>query len=88
MLAVIATSKVEFISLIADVKAELKSDIAGLRLAVQTNRSEIIANRRLLGRFALHRHGDDGLPVTPLTDAMDPPEGTGDGSSSNGEGDG
>jgi hypothetical protein len=62
----------------ASLKAELKADIAGLRLEVRSNRAEIITNRRMLGRFALHRHGDDGLPLAPLTDTLDPPEGSGD----------
>jgi hypothetical protein len=62
----------------AALRAELKADIASLRLDVQANRAEIITNRRMLGRFALHRHGDDGLPLAPLTDTLDPPEGAGD----------
>ena len=62
----------------ASLKAELKADIAGLRLEVRSNRAEIITNRRLLGRFALHRHGDDGLPLAPLTDTLEPPDGSGD----------
>ncbi len=62
----------------ASLKAELKADIAGLRLEVRSNRAEIITNRRMLGRFALHRHGDDGLPLAPLTDTLEPPDGSGD----------
>ncbi|MDE2785937.1 MAG: hypothetical protein OXL37_04670 [Chloroflexota bacterium] len=62
---------------IAELRAELKGDIADLKLDIQANRNEITTNRRLLGRFSLHRHGDDGLPLAPLTDSLDPPEGTG-----------
>ena len=62
----------------ASLRAELKADIAALRIDVQANRVEIITNRRMLGRFALHRHGDDGLPLAPLTDTLDPPEGAGE----------
>ena len=78
---------------IAELRTELKGEIAHLRteiahlrtelkLDIQANRNEITTNRRLLARFALHRHGDDGLPLAPLTDTLDPPEGTG---GSNGE---
>ena len=70
---------------IADLRTELKGDIADLKLDIQANRNEITTNRRLLARFALHRHGDDGLPLAPLTDSLDPPEGTG--SSSEGDDD-
>ena len=67
---------------IAGLRAELKGDMADLRtelkLDFQANRAEIITNRRMLGRFALHRHGDDGLPLAPLTDTLEPPEGSGD----------
>ena len=67
---------------IADLRAELKGDMADLRtelkLDLQANRAEIITNRRMLGRFALHRHGEDGLPLAPLTDTLEPPEGGGD----------
>ncbi len=63
----------------AGLRAELKSDMAELRtelkLDFQANRAEIITNRRMLGRFALHRHGDDGLPLAPLTDALEPLDG-------------
>ena len=62
---------------IAKLRAELKGDIADLKLDIQANRNEITTNRRLLGRFSLHRHGDDGLPLAPLTDSLDPPEATG-----------
>ena len=72
---------------IADAKAESKADLASLKLDVQSNRAEIIANRRLIARFALHRHGDDGLPVAPLTDSLDPPEGTAGGNNGEGNGD-
>lgn len=74
---------------IVEVKAELKGDIANVRTEIvelrtelkldfQANRAEIITNRRMLGRFALHRHGEDGLPLAPLTNALDPPEGAGE----------
>ena len=67
---------------IGDLRAELKGDMADLRtelkLDFQANRAEIITNRRMLGRFALHRHGEDGLPLAPLTDTLEPPEGSGD----------
>ena len=63
----------------ANLRAELKGDMADLRtelkLDFQANRAEIITNRRMLGRFALHRHGDDGLPLAPLTDALEPLDG-------------
>ncbi len=63
----------------ADLRSELKGDMADLRselkLDFQANRAEIITNRRMLGRFALHRHGDDGLPLAPLTDALEPLDG-------------
>ena len=69
---------------IARVEAELKGDIARLKAdinqideTVAGNRFEILTNRRLLARFALHRHGDDGLPLAPLTDSLEPPEGSG-----------
>lgn len=55
--------------------AESNSDLSG---KIQANRAEIIANRRLLYRFSLHRHGDDGLPLAPLTDALEPPDFSGD----------
>ena len=45
---------------LAELRAELKSDLAGLQSQIASNRNEIITNRRMLGRFALHRHGDDG----------------------------
>ena len=89
----IADLRTELKGDIADLRTELKGDIAylGTELkddvnelggTVTGNRFEILTNRRLLARFALHRHGDDGLPLAPLTDSLDPPEGTG----SNGEG--
>ena len=66
----------------ADLRAELKGDMAELRtelkLDFQANRAEIITNRRMLGRFALHRHGDDGLPLAPLTDTLEPPDASGE----------
>lgn len=80
----IADLKAELKADIADAKAGSKADIADVKAQVVSNRNEITTNRRLLARFALHRHGDDGLPLAPLTDTLDPPEGTG----SNGEGNG
>ena len=75
----IANLKTEVKGDMADFRAELKSDMAELRtelkLDFQANRAEIITNRRMLGRFALHRHGDDGLPLAPLTDTLEPPDG-------------
>ena len=72
----IADLRAELKGDMADLRAELKGDMAGLRaelkLDFQANRAEIITNRRMLGRFALHRHGDDGLPLAPLTDALEP----------------
>ena len=66
----------------ADLRAESKGDMADLRselkLDFQANRAEIITNRRMLGRFALHRHGDDGLPLAPLTDTLEPPDAPGE----------
>ena len=66
----------------AELRSDLKSDMAELRtelkLDFQANRAEIIANRRMLGRFALHRHGDDGLPLAPLTDTLEPPDASGE----------
>ena len=86
-----AETKAELKGDIADLKTEMKGDMAGLRaelkgdmaelrtelkLDFQANRAEIITNRRMLGRFALHRHGDDGLPLAPLTDTLEPPDGS------------
>ena len=66
----------------AELRAELKGDMAELRtelkLDFQANRAEIITNRRMLGRFALHRHGEDGLPLAPLTDTLEPPDASGE----------
>ena len=74
-----ADLRAELKSDMADLRAELKGDMAELRnelkLDFQANRAEIITNRRMLGRFALHRHGDDGLPLAPLTDALEPLDG-------------
>ena len=84
----IAELRTELKGDIADLRTELKGDIAELRtelkLDIQANRNEITTNRRLLARFALHRHGDDGLPLAPLTDSLDPPEGTGGNGEANG----
>ena len=78
----IADLRAELKGDMADLRAELKGDLADLRtelkLDFQANRAEIITNRRMLGRFALHRHGEDGLPLAPLTDTLEPPEGSGD----------
>jgi ribosomal protein L29 len=78
----IADLRAELKGDMADLRAELKGDMADLRtelkLDFQANRAEIITNRRMLGRFALHRHGEDGLPLAPLTDTLEPPEGSGD----------
>jgi len=75
----IADLRAELKGDMADLRAELKGDMADLRselkLDFQANRAEIITNRRMLGRFALHRHGDDGLPLAPLTDALEPLDG-------------
>ena len=71
----IAELKTELKGDIAELKTELKGDIAGLQSQIASNRNEIITNRRMLGRFALHRHGDDGLPLAPLTDALEPLDG-------------
>ncbi len=75
----IADLRAELKGDMADLRAELKGDMANLRaelkLDFQANRAEIITNRRMLGRFALHRHGDDGLPLAPLTDALEPLDG-------------
>ena len=75
----IAELRAELKGDMADLRAELKGDMAELRnelkLDFQANRAEIITNRRMLGRFALHRHGDDGLPLAPLTDALEPLDG-------------
>ena len=72
----------------AELRTELKGDMAELRaelkLDFQANRAEIITNRRMLGRFALHRHGDDGLPLAPLTDALEPLDGNDPQDSENG----
>ncbi len=78
----IADLRAELKGDMADLRAELKGDMADLRtelkLDFQANRAEIITNRRMLGRFALHRHGEDGLPLAPLTDTLEPPDGSGD----------
>ena len=75
----IAELRAELKGDMAELRAELKGDMAELRgelkLDFQANRAEIITNRRMLGRFALHRHGDDGLPLAPLTDALEPLDG-------------
>ena len=83
--AIIASLRAELKGEIADLRTEIANLRTELKLDIQANRNEITANRRLLARFALHRHGDDGLPLAPLTDTLDPSEGTG---GSNGEGNG
>ena len=74
--------RAELKSDMAELRAELKGDMAELRtelkLDFQANRAEIITNRRMLGRFALHRHGEDGLPLAPLTDTLEPPDASGE----------
>ncbi len=78
----IAELRAELKSDMAELRAELKGDMAELRtelkLDFQANRAEIITNRRMLGRFALHRHGEDGLPLAPLTDTLEPPDASGE----------
>ena len=78
----IAELRAELKGDMADLRAELKGDMADLRtelkLDFQANRAEIITNRRMLGRFALHRHGEDGLPLAPLTDTLEPPDASGE----------
>ena len=77
-----AELRAELKSDMAELRAELKGDMAELRtelkLDFQANRAEIITNRRMLGRFALHRHGEDGLPLAPLTDTLEPPDASGE----------
>ena len=72
---------------VAELKAAADANASRLNAAIAGIQQQIFAIRQMLARFALHRHGEDGLPVAPLTDALDPPEGTG-GISGNGEGDG
>ena len=84
----IAELRTEFKQDIAELRAEFKQDLAvsssDVNSRIQSIRAEIIANRRILYRFSLHRHGDDGLPLAPLTDALEPPDfGGGDGESGN-----
>lgn len=67
---------------VVDLRHEMKENITDLRaemkLDFQANRSEIITDRRMLGRFALNRHGEDWLPLAPLTDALEPLDSEGD----------
>ena len=80
----LAEHRAEFKQEMAEFRQVLAASNADLSSKIQANRTEIIANRRILYRLSLHRHGADGLPVAPLTDALDPPDfGSG---SDNGEG--
>ena len=78
----IAELRTEFKQDIAELRAEFKQDLAvsssDVNSRIQSIRAEIIANRRILYRFSLHRHGDDGLPLAPLTDALEPTDFGGD----------
>ncbi len=78
----LAETRAEFKQDLADTRAEFKQDLAvsssEVNSRIQSIRAEIIANRRILYRFSLHRHGDDGLPLAPLTDALEPPDFGGD----------
>ena len=85
-LAVVRIIKAEMRAEISGLRAETNTNVARLETSISGLRQQIVAIRQMLARFALHRHGDDGLPVAPLTDSLDPPEGTAGGS--NGEGDG
>ena len=63
---------------LAEKQAESKQDLAASNadwsIKVQADRAEIITTRRILYLLSLHRHGIDGLPMAPLTDALDPPD--------------
>ena len=72
---------------VAQLNAIAATNVSRLNATIAGIQQQIFAIRQMFARFALHRHGEDGLPVAPLTDALDPPEGTG-GISGNGEGDG
>lgn len=83
-----AEQRAEFKRDMAEQRAEFKQALAesnaDLSSKIQANRTEIIANRRIIYRLSLHRHGADGRPLAPLTDALEPPDfGSG---SDNGEG--
>ena len=84
-LEVIVTRMESDLAWIKDELARIKDDVANLRLAVQANRAEIIATRRMLSRFGMHRHDDSGQSIAPLADTLDPPDvgnfGNGEGSS-------
>ena len=69
----------------AQSRADMNAHVSRLETAISGLQQQIVAIRQMLARFALHRHGDDGLPMAPLTDTLDPPEGTGN---SNGDGNG
>ena len=81
-----AEMRAEFKRDMAEQRAEFKQDLAAsnadLSAKIQANRTEIIANRRIIYRLSLHRHGADGRPLAPVTDALEPP----DFGSDNGEG--
>ena len=68
----------------AQLRADMNAHVSRLETAISGLQQQIVAIRQMLARFALHRHGDDGLPLAPLTDSLDPPEGN----ASNGEGNG
>lgn len=68
----------------AQLRADMNAHVSRLETAISGLQQQIVAIRQMLARFALHRHGDDGLPLAPLTDSLDPP----DGNASNGEGNG
>ena len=70
---------------VAELKAAADANASRLNATIAGIQQQIFAIRQMFARFALHRHGEDGLPVAPLTDALDPPEGTG---GISGEGDG
>ena len=68
----------------AQLRTDMNAHVSRLETAISGLQQQIVAIRQMLARFALHRHGDDGLPLAPLTDSLDPP----DGNASNGEGNG
>lgn len=68
----------------AQLRADMNAHVARLETAINGLQQQIVVIRQMMARFALHRHGDDGLPLAPLTDSLDPP----DGNASNGEGNG
>ena len=82
MAAMRAESRQDTAKMRAEFKQDLAASNADLSTKIQANRTEIIANRRIIYRLSLHRHGADGRPLAPLTDALEPP----DFGSDNGEG--